>query len=225
MRQFIRHCFKSLADPILNWQYSRYARVDRTCRFMGLTILVKSGVFHPVFFFSTKALAKYLSTLSLKGKKVLELGCGTGAISVWAAKNGALATASDIHPIAVNNAQENAHLNGVKIQSVVSDLFENLNDEMIDLIVINPPYYPQKPTNLAENAWYCGEEFEYFKGLFSQLAPRPNSEEVFMVLSEDCQVNKIKEIAHKNQLELRLVHTEKSILEWSYIFKAERKPL
>src|SRR5690606_36369730 len=104
----------------------------------------------------------------LKNKSVLELGSGTGYLSVAAARAGATVTASDLSLLAVRNTKLNATRNNVSIKVVHSDLFANISGTF-DWIVINPPYYARNPKNESELAWHCGEDFEYFRRLFSQL--------------------------------------------------------
>ncbi len=67
------------------------------------------------------------------------MGTGTGYIAVLMAKKGARVVAADVQPRAVLNAQLNARLNGVKISTVLSDLFEHVSG-VFDVIVSNPPY-------------------------------------------------------------------------------------
>ncbi len=78
----------------------------------------------------------------LRGKKVLEMGTGSGILAITAAKNGGVVTAVDINPEALKVAKNNAERQNVKIKFVLSDLFENIT-EKYDLIIFNPPYLPE----------------------------------------------------------------------------------
>ncbi|MEO2117041.1 MAG: HemK2/MTQ2 family protein methyltransferase [Methanocaldococcus sp.] len=80
--------------------------------------------------------------VDVKDKEVLEIGVGTGLISIACAKKGAKKVVGvDINPYAVKLAKENAELNNVNISFFKSDLFENVNGEF-DVILFNPPYLP-----------------------------------------------------------------------------------
>lgn len=79
--------------------------------------------------------------MPLKGKKFLELGCGSGLISIAAAKKGARVTASDINPVAVEFLVKNSEENKVEIEVIESDLFNDIPKQPFDIIAINPPYY------------------------------------------------------------------------------------
>ena len=72
---------------------------------------------------------------------VLDIGTGSGAIAITIAKEtGAEVTAVDISEKALEIAKQNASLNEVDVCFVKSDLFENIQDLKVDLIVSNPPY-------------------------------------------------------------------------------------
>jgi release factor glutamine methyltransferase len=86
-------------------------------------------------------LKDYLEKVDLDGKKVLEIGTGTGIVAIAAAKRGAEVTAVDISPEAVETAKENAEDAEVKIKFIKSNLFENVDGEF-DLVLFNPPYLP-----------------------------------------------------------------------------------
>lgn len=78
---------------------------------------------------------------NLKGKKVLDLGCGSGILSVLSAKYNADVTSVDINPDAVDNTKHNAEKYNLKIKAFQSDLFYKVRGKF-DLILFNPPYVP-----------------------------------------------------------------------------------
>ncbi len=69
----------------------------------------------------------------IRGKKILDLGCGNGEAAVYFAKQGAFATAVDISPACVGNALTLAQKHGVSIESGVMEA-EHLrfNDGVFD---------------------------------------------------------------------------------------------
>ena len=74
--------------------------------------------------------------------------------------------------------------------------------------------------NVKEQAWFCGENFEYFEKLFLQLPNSLSSEtNCFMIVSQDCEIEKIKAIALKNTLVFELILEKKELVETNYIFK------
>lgn len=71
--------------------------------------------------------------------KMLDLGTGTGIQGIIGARKGCDVTFADFNPGAVECARENASINGVKGDFVVSDLFSNIH-EKFNTISFDPPY-------------------------------------------------------------------------------------
>lgn len=82
-------------------------------------------------------LVKYL--FSVRGKSVLDLGCGGGLFAIAAARLGAAEVwATDASPAAIDCARLNAERNGVDIVAKVGAMFEAVADRAFDLIVSVP---------------------------------------------------------------------------------------
>jgi release factor glutamine methyltransferase len=178
-------------------------------------------VFSPKNTISTKVFLDYISDLDLQQKTILELGCGSGIISLFSASKGAVVTSSDINKVALQSLEKvsnNQHLN---INCVYSDLFSDIETINFDYIFINPPYYPKTPKNIEEQAWFCGENFDFFKVLFSQLKIR-SSKHTLMILSNDCDLEKIHQIASENDCKLTPVFEKKLVTEKNFIFKLQK---
>lgn len=177
-------------------------------------------VFHPGFFFSTRILLQYIIALTLQGKRFLELGAGSGLISIHAAKKGAIVTATDISPVAIECLRRNGGQNKVKIDTIQSNLFADIPGQLFDVIAINPPYYKKDPQTMADHAWYCGENGEYFQQLFSNLARYIHKNSVvLMVLSEDCDIDMIREMASNNGFNMKVKVRKRSAWEYLYIYE------
>ena len=80
------------------------------------------------------------------GERVLELGCGSGLLSIAAAKMGAgRVVAVDIDPRALDSAVENARLNGLsdRIDVRAGSWFEAVREgEQFDVVIATPPQTP-----------------------------------------------------------------------------------
>ena len=193
-------------------------------RYKDIQLAIAPEVFHPGFFFSTKLLLQYISKLSLHKKNFLELGCGSGLISIAVAKKGAKVTATDINEVAVDFLKKNSRQNKVELQIIQSNLFQDIPKQQFDIIAINPPYYKKLPVTIKDHAWFCGENGEYFSTLFDSLDNYIHADtEVLMVLFESCDMEMINGFAAKNGFVLTCVYSKKNILEKNFIFKIEKK--
>jgi release factor glutamine methyltransferase len=219
MRQTIKHITTRLYKPLL----AKYLSSTRTYTYKGIRLVIPPAVFHPGFFFSTRLLLRYIARLALKNRSFLELGAGSGLIALYAAREGAQVTASDINPVAIQSLELNSHSNRIPLTVITSDLFANIPKQPFDIIAINPPYYKKQPQTPAQYAWYCGEQGEYFQQLFSSLAPYMHSQSVvLMVLSDGCDLEMIFKMALSNGFKLNCVFEKGNWLEVNYIFRVEK---
>ena len=203
---------------------TKYLSKTRTYSYKGVTLEIPPEVFHPGFFFSTKLLLRYIAKEHLNKKTFLELGAGSGLLSIYAARKGAFVVATDINPIAIECIKTNAQANWVEIETIHSDLFDHIRRQSFDFILINPPYYKKKPSSVSEYAWYCGENGEYFQKLFKTLKDYIHkSSKVLMVLCDGCDLQMIKNLAAENSFAMQFVYTSDTLIERSYIFKIQRK--
>ncbi|MDP4264758.1 MAG: methyltransferase [Bacteroidota bacterium] len=219
MRSALKHIVAHTYKPLL----VRYLSKTRVYHYENIRLEIPPQVFHPGFFFSTRLLLNYIRELPLKNKSFLELGCGSGLISLYAQKKGAMVTATDINPTAIEFLRKNSEWNGAAITIILSDLFRDIPVQLFDIVAINPPYYKKKPVSAQDYAWCCGENGEYFEALFGGLGNyvHPGSE-VYMVLFDGCDMEMIENLAAQNGFNLNCVLTRKNLLEKNSIYKIEK---
>ena len=83
-----------------------------------------------------QVLAEYVPT----GKSVLEIGCGSGIITLFLAAKSRHVTAVDISPDAIENTRFNMGTYGVENVSVLlGDAFESVEGRF-EVVVSNPPW-------------------------------------------------------------------------------------
>ena len=73
---------------------------------------------------------------------VLEIGCGSGIISIHLAQRGNQVTAIDINPKAVEATKFNTKNNNLEVEVLEGDMFTPVQGRKFGTIVCNPPYLP-----------------------------------------------------------------------------------
>ena len=113
----------------------------------GMKLVIRNGIFNPDPKL-TNSTAIILNNLqNVKGKDILDVGCGSGIIGIYCILHGARkVVATDTDEKAILNTQENANRNKVekKMKTFQSDLFENVSGKF-DYIFGNLP--------IVDKAW------------------------------------------------------------------------
>jgi release factor glutamine methyltransferase len=222
LKNTIKHIVAHTYKPLLE----KYLSKTRMYKYGDINLEIPPQVFHPGFFFSTRLLLNYIKQLPLQGKNFLEPGCGSGIISIYAAKKGANVTATDINPVAIEFLLENSKQNNVKLEIIQSNLFNDIPFQQFDIIAINPPYYKKQPQEAKDYAWFCGENGEYFSSLFNDLNNYIHSgSDIFIVLFDGCDMEMIRDMAGQNGFRLECLQTKQNMLEKNFIFKIVRRAL
>lgn len=221
MRKYFKQGVSFFLVPLTKW----YLRKERNYRYKGIKIKVFTGVFHPGLFYSTKFLLQFLEGQSLQGKSLLELGCGSGLISIATAKKGAEVIACDLSKKAIDNCKANAATNQVNINIIHSDLFDSIPKQTLDWIIINPPYYARPVKKEEEMAWHCGEQFEYFEKLFSTINEYiSNQSQIIMVLTLGCDLDQIFKIANHHHFHFQLIQKNKVLFDGKdFLYRIQRR--
>ncbi|WP_292010280.1 50S ribosomal protein L11 methyltransferase [Chryseobacterium sp.] len=86
---------------------------------------------------TTHLMIQQMMEMDLKDKKILDMGCGTSVLAIYAKQQGAgNVTAIDIDEWSVENSKENAVRNGVELHIELGTA-ENLGKENFDIILAN----------------------------------------------------------------------------------------
>lgn len=144
----------------------------------GLEVPGLTGRLHPHYGVYLPTRTDYIelfqSVTDVKGKRVFDVGTGTGVLSFLLLQRGAAsALATDCDPRAVACARENAGRLGL------SKRFEVLEGDLFpageaDIIVSNPPWLPEPPKNRVDRAVFDEDNrflLGYLDGLAAHLRP------------------------------------------------------
>lgn len=122
---------------------------------------------------------------------ILEIGSGSGIISVFFALKGHSVTAVDINPEAVKCTIHNADLNGISVKAVAGDLFKGM--DRFDTVIFNPPYLPTDDDFVGNEQWNGGSDgFMVTRPFLRELPEHLNRNgECFLILSSLTDVSSL----------------------------------
>jgi methylase of polypeptide subunit release factors len=127
---------------------------------LGKRLAIAPDVYKPLE--NEHACAEYCR----EGDRVLDLGCGSGVCTVFAAPRVRELIAVDISPSAVRNTEENCRLHGLNNVTVMqSDMFSRVEGKF-DLILANPPYIEAE---LGSDEKQFASSVLYLPTLFAQV--------------------------------------------------------
>lgn len=109
-------------------------------KFRGYSILVYPSVYSPHY---SESSAIFLTELEqmVVGKKLMEVGSGTGAISLYLAKktSAKYILATDINPVCVQNTRANFWINKIPYSCHLADVYPDQTTTKFDIILGNLP--------------------------------------------------------------------------------------
>ena len=168
-------------------------------------------------------LAEVLEKENLAGKKVLDLGTGSGLLAILAARGGAEVFAADIDEKTLECAKQNAKANGAKINFVLSDLFQNLKKEKFDFIIFNAPYLPEKQTEFSR-AWAAGENSELILRFISEAKNFLNpAGKILLLISSLAGIEKTRKKFGREGFSASIIKEKK--IPWETLFAVEARKL
>ncbi len=181
--------------------------------FYGLRFDVNKKVLTPRM--ETELLVEQVLKAEKNFKKptILDLGTGSGAIAVSVAKNcDATVTAVDVSKAALMVAEQNAKKNGVKVEFLHSNLFQDLKRKRkFDIIVSNPPYIPSSElSKLDKNVRECdpalaldgGEDgLDFYREIISKAGKRLNSNGIIFFEVGKGQAGDVRKLLKENGFE------------------------
>jgi len=185
--------------------------------FSSFSFDVFDGVYEPAE--DSFLLAEKINELNFFGKKVLDLGCGSGILAIIASLNSGKVFALDKDKKAILNTIHNAKrlLSEKQIKNffvLQSDMFSALKEKkFFDFIFFNPPYLPSEKINDSRidgltNGSFFIKEFLIKLPLFLKKQGK-----AFLLISSLNNLKKVKGIALKANLKIKIVSRKKLFFE------------
>ena len=178
-------------------------------------------VFNPARHFSSKILANCVADLKLDGRRVLDMGTGSGIIGVTAALRGAQVMAVDLNPHAAALAALNAREHGVAASMRVfcGDLFEPFPaSAKFDWIIFNPPFFARAAEHLVQAAYNAGVGLETVTRFLAQARLHLSLEgNVLMILSSDMPLNRLAALFEKFDYHIIRCELAQHVFEMFYL--------
>jgi release factor glutamine methyltransferase len=216
MRRFFRNTIH-----FLSYHFFLKRQTTTVARAAGFELTVPPTVFHPRVFLTSEFFADFISGLDLRGKRVAEVGTGSGILALAAARAGAVnVVAVDINPNAARAAGDNAWTNGFdeRVTPVCSNLLSAVAPRpLFDVILSSPPSFAGEPRDLADRAWHAGPDYRDIESLFDQARERlaPGGC-LYVLLSSDSDLDRLGALMQRAGFRARLV-AERSIPFESFI--------
>ena len=154
-----------------------------------------------------------------KYDRVLEIGCGSGILSLIVAKQSSMVSV-DINPKSVEITKKNAKLNNLKVDCFVSDMFEKVKGKF-DMIIFNSPYLPDQDNVEGSEMW---SDKGVIKRFIRSCKEFLNSDgEVLLLISSLSGLERVKKEFKDSGFDVKIIKRQK--IAWEELMVLEAKPL
>jgi release factor glutamine methyltransferase len=214
----------------LSYHFILGRRDTRLSRTAGMRLIVRPTVFHPRYFISSRRFAEFIDTLNLGGKRVLDVGTGTGILAIAAARAGAeTVIATDINPNAALSVPDNAQANGVgdRVKAVCMNLLSGfLPAPLFDVIIANPPKHAEESRDLADRGWHGGPQHRDIAPLFDEASERlqPGGR-LYVMVSSHSDLGLVENLIERAGFNFRVVKKYSILIDSFALYECTRGAL
>jgi release factor glutamine methyltransferase len=221
-RQFLRNTIH-----FFSYHFVLKRRSTWRTRAAGMRLFVRPTVFHPRYFISSERFADYIGKLDLRGKRVIDIGTGTGILAIAAARAGSESViATDINPNAALSVPENARVNGVgpRVTAVCMNLLSGFAPHpCFDVIISNPPKHAREPRDLADRGWHAGPNHRDTAALFDQAYARLKPDgQLYAMFSSDSDLDLIERLIERAGFRSRIAKRYSIFIESFILYECTR---
>lgn len=161
------------------------------------------------------------------GAHVLDVGTGSGALAIEAARRGTRVTAVDVSWRAVCTARLNAWLARLPVRIRHGNLFGPVRGQSFDLILANPPYVPapdvRRGPHGAARAWDAGRDGRLVLDRICREAPqllRPGGVLLVVHSALSCPA---RTLAHLNEAGLKASVTRRRLIPLGPVLRSRER--
>ncbi|MEM4610118.1 MAG: methyltransferase [Thermoproteota archaeon] len=163
----------------------------------------------------------------VEAKRVLEIGCGSGIVSLALVRRNTEVVAVDVNMQACRNTLANFKRN--RLQGVVhvvnGDLATAFRDGVrFDMIVSNPPYLPVEQSPNEDPSWAAGKDAAFSRRLLENVLPlMADAGILFLVQSSLSDVDGLKRTLEEKGFLVEEASCKSFFFEKIIVFKISRK--
>ncbi|NHV99346.1 MAG: methyltransferase [Thaumarchaeota archaeon] len=164
---------------------------------------------------------------NVNAKRILEIGCGSGIVSLVLARRNVEVVAVDVAMEACKNTLDNFKRN--RLQGVVhvvnGYLATAFRDNLVfDVVVSNPPYLPVDQSPVEDLSWAAGKDASFSKKLLKNVLPLLSDTGVlFLVQSSLSDVDGLKRTLEEKGFLVEEASFRSFFFEKIILFKIYRK--
>jgi release factor glutamine methyltransferase len=176
----------------------------------------------------TMLLANNLS--AKKNDVVLEIGVGSGYVSLVAAQIARIVVGTDVNPYAIKLAKLNAKLNSISnVEFILGDLFSPIEGRF-DLILMNPPYLQEVEGiehRYIDLSWNGGQNGRMITDRFLQEVENylKTTGRILMVQSSHSDYNKTIKVLSGKGFGVKTIAEKRLFFETLYLIEATKTPI
>lgn len=164
----------------------------------------------------------------VEARRLLEIGCGSGLVSLALARRNMEVVAVDISMEACRNTLVN--FKGNRLQGVVhvinGDLATAFRENLeFDVVMSNPPYLPVEPSSKEDSSWAAGRDASFTVRLLESILPLLSCRgAMFLVQSSLSDIDGLKKILGEKGLLVEEASCRSFFFEKIILLKISRNP-
>ncbi|ARM75903.1 HemK2/MTQ2 family protein methyltransferase [Acidianus manzaensis] len=170
----------------------------RTIEFSGYKLCINDETYEPAE--DTELILDILEVN--KGQKVVEVGSGSGILSIRAASLGGKVISIDINPFAVESTLCSIKLNNVEndINVINCNMLSCIRETVFDVAIFNPPYLPYEEYNSwISYSWSGGKSGV---DVLIRFLKQVKAKKIYTVYSSLSDEDKLLDFINKNKIKI-----------------------